>query len=181
MKTKRTIAKLQSIVPDYVDYETGEEITNDKYNILSDDEKSYYGKPYINFESVSLWLGCYSMSPKNLYLMTKKMSVIPDCWFYNHNRKIVQIIEVTDRCHLTYERLKKYAALDDLLFEWGGIRIELKELQLKGGVIIHDLGLVFDMSIDCGDIYGEPRDENDALKWYFRNKAAISGFSSSCE
>lgn len=172
MKTKRTIARLQSFIPDFIDYDCGEEINLDQYNNLTDEEKECFEEPYIGVGGAYCLLGESCISPKNLSLITDRLAVIPDCWTYRHDEKIVEIIEVTDRCHLTYRRLKKYAAIADLLFQWANIRVILKEFQLKGGVITHNLNLVYDLSLDVGDMYGEPEDENEALKWYFKKKGA---------
>ncbi len=168
MKSKRTIKFLQNLVPHKLNYDTGDEYSKDEYEKLDDYEKRECSDPIINFDSVYPYTGFSELNPLFLEQMSRNLMVLPDCWRFDADSNTVEIIEVTDYCHLTFGRLLKYAVIDDLLWCWAGIRISIKEIYLKGSDVIHDLGIIYDGLIDAGNIYWIPDDENGALKWYYK-------------
>lgn len=77
---------------------------------------------------------------------------VPDCFILND--KTIEIIEVTSQHELTFDKLLGYSEIDEVLWNYSGLRMRCFEHEVRGNVIKeHDLNLIHEFyeMIPCRD------------------------------
>ena len=178
MRTKRALSFYKKLIPYAVDYETGEQLTKHQYESLDKEVVERFNAPYAYCDFYAPEFGIEEeIIPIHEFLeiASKHLTAIPDCWKYDHEKKLITIYEVTDTCHLSGRRLTKISILEDLLFYSCGIRLDVIEYRLVGSHgFSHEVSWWFDAVINSRTLYDVDIDCRKSLKRYYRENQFVS-------
>ena len=115
-------------------------------------------------------------------LVSKHCGVVPDCWKYLENERVLKILEVKDTCGVGFLKLAKYGLIEDILHYQSDIDVELYEMDSKtGGIFKHAPAFAFDVVYDFASYLGEGWEEmpdskrmrlyHDGCNWDFFDRS----------